>query len=73
MDQPVRPTHRTAQRSAYGILVYWALNGTLLFAEAQWHVLSRLTAWDIGQFSSLVPLLGKLAHVGFAAARFSGH
>lgn len=50
------------KRFLYGAVVYWALNIALLFAEMQWHVLSRLTVWDIETLRSLVPMTSELVH-----------
>lgn len=41
---------------------YWALNLALVGAEARWHVLTRLTMYDINQFKTLAPLIIKLLH-----------
>ncbi len=50
------------KRWLYGAAAYWALNIALLFAEVQWHVLSRLTLWDIETLRSLVPMTAELVH-----------
>jgi len=60
MPGPSRPV--TPKRWVYGAAVYWALNIALLFAEMQWHVLSRLTVWDIEELKSLVPMIQQLVH-----------
>lgn len=54
MGWPTRSITRP-KRFIYGAVVYWALNIALLFAEMQWHVLSRLTVWDIETLRSLFP------------------
>jgi hypothetical protein len=56
-----RPVIRP-KRLLFGAVVYWALNIALLFAEVQWHVLSRLTVWDIETLRSLVPMTAELVH-----------
>lgn len=50
------------QRSVYGVVAYWALNLVLVGAEARWHILTRLTLYDISQLKTLGSLLVKLAH-----------
>jgi hypothetical protein len=47
----------------FGLVVYWALNAGLIVAEARWHVLYRLTIWDLSALKSLAPVLGKLFHL----------
>jgi hypothetical protein len=63
MREPNRPVIRP-KRLLYGAIAYWALNIALLFAEMQWHILSRLTVWDIEQIKSLVPMIQELVHRG---------
>ncbi len=46
--------HRLFSRFAYGAAAYWALNALLLLAEARWHVLYRLTMWDLAQLRTLL-------------------
>ncbi len=43
-----------------GMVVYWTLNAGLLLAEARWHILTRLTLWDISQIHSMIPGLAHL-------------
>jgi hypothetical protein len=45
-----------------GVVVYWALNAGLIVAEARWHLLYRLTVWDLSQLKPYAPMLGKLFH-----------
>jgi hypothetical protein len=61
MERLSQPT-QTRSRWVVGAAVYWAANFALLFAEAQWHVLSRLTVWDIVTLKSLAPSLAQLIH-----------
>lgn len=61
MGGPTRSVN-PPKRFLYGAAVYWALNIALLFAEMQWHVLSRLTVWDIETLKSLVPVTSGLLH-----------
>lgn len=53
---------RIASRFAYGAAIYWALNVALLAAELRWHILYRLTLWDIQQLRALAPVLTRLMH-----------
>jgi hypothetical protein len=62
MELLARPTNRIASRFAYGAAVYWGLNVILLAAEARWHVLLRLTLWDVAEIKTLAPLLARLLH-----------
>lgn len=62
MEEHAGPLKRIASRFAYGAAIYWALNIALLAAELRWHILSRLTVWDIEQFKSLAPIFEKLTH-----------
>ncbi|HVR46035.1 MAG TPA: hypothetical protein VMT95_05310 [Candidatus Binatia bacterium] len=61
MEQLVRPTKRVGKRFAWGAGVYLALNFVLLVVEAQWHVLARLTVWDISELKTLTAMLAQLA------------
>jgi hypothetical protein len=54
-----RTTDRLFSRYRYGLWAYWLFNAVLIVAEARWHVLSRLTLWDI---ATLVRLVGAMAH-----------
>ena len=71
MERLARIASRLGPRCAFGVAVYWMLNVGLLFAEARWHVLSRLTVFDIEQIKILAPQLGKLVHLGGAIATSS--
>jgi len=42
-----------ASRFAYGAIAYWGLNIALVIAEMRWHLLARLTAWDIAELVTL--------------------
>ena len=42
------------------------LNIALVAAEAKWHLIYRLTIWDIAQLRTLAPLFTQLAHPGAA-------
>jgi hypothetical protein len=55
-------TKRVNSPYTYGAIAYLALNFGLLAAEARWHILARLTAWDIIEIRTLVSMLVKLAH-----------
>jgi hypothetical protein len=41
----------------YGAIIYWGLNVALVIAEMRWHLLARLTSWDIEQFVTLAKML----------------
>jgi len=41
---------------------YWLLNLILVGAEARWHLLYRLTLWDIATLRALAPTFGRLIH-----------
>jgi hypothetical protein len=62
MEHLVRPTKRIGTRFAWGAWIYLALNFALLVAEARWHVLARLTLWDVAELKTLTVMLGQLAH-----------
>jgi hypothetical protein len=62
MEQLVRPTKRVGKRFAWGAGVYLALNFLLLAAEARWHILARLTVWDISELKTLSAMLGQTMH-----------
>lgn len=61
MEQLVSPMKRVGKRFAWGAGVYLTLNFVLLAVEAQWHVLARLTVWDISELKTLTMMLGQLA------------
>ena len=62
MHMLARGPSRLASRFVYGTAAYWALNVVLVATEIRWHLLYRLTAWDISQFKSLGPLIYQLVH-----------
>ncbi len=62
MERLVRPTKHMGQRFKLGALVYLALNFALLVAEVQWHILARLTVWDISELKALTVMLSQAAH-----------
>ncbi len=62
MEQLVRPTKRVGQRFAWGAGIYLALNFLLVVAEAQWHILARLTVWDISALKTLTVMLSQTMH-----------
>jgi hypothetical protein len=41
-------------RSVYYVAGYWILNIALVVAEARWHLMYKLTIWDIVQLKSLL-------------------
>jgi len=58
MQLIARPLNRFTSRLAYGAVAYWGLNVALVAAEARWHLLYRLTVWDIVQLKSLASIFG---------------
>jgi hypothetical protein len=62
MEHLVRLTKPVGTRFAWGAGVYLALNFVLLGVEARWHVLARLTVWDISELKTLTVMLGQLMH-----------
>ena len=62
MEQLTGPIRRIASRFAIGAAIYWTLNVVLVAAEIRWHILYRLTLWDVEQFKSLGPIFAKLTH-----------
>ena len=56
MDMLARRPSRVASRVFYGTAAYWTLNVALLLAEARWHILYRLTLWDLSQLKALGPV-----------------
>lgn len=49
-------------RSGLSGILYVAANYVLVAAEAHWHVLYRLTAFDVAAFRALAPNLARLIH-----------
>ena len=45
-----------------GLAFYWTLNACLVVAEARWHLLYKLTVWDLSQIKPMLPVLAKLIH-----------
>jgi hypothetical protein len=62
MDRFARRVNRLAAGSFYGAAAYWAVNLALVAAEARWHVLYRLTLWDVSQIKALSAILERLIH-----------
>ena len=71
MERLARIATRLGPRCAFGVTGYWVANAALLVAEARWHLLSRLTLFDIEQIKMLAPELSKLVHLGVAIATSS--
>jgi hypothetical protein len=44
---------RAGQRAFAGIFAYWAINVGLVLAEARWHMLYHLTAWDVAALRTI--------------------
>jgi hypothetical protein len=53
MQRPAPAPARVGQRAFYGIFAYWAVNLSLVLAEARWHVLYHLTAWDVAALRAI--------------------
>lgn len=53
---------RFVSRFTHGFIIYWALNGLLLLEEARWHLLYRLTIWDIAQIRTLGLMIAHVHH-----------
>jgi|GEM_PF-5806861 hypothetical protein len=51
-----------AGRSTLGIVTYCTLNALIIAAEARWHLLYRLTLWDLSQIRTLIILIARLIH-----------
>ena len=62
MEHLAIPTKRVGTRFAWGAGFYLALNFVLLLAEARWHIIARLTIWDIAELKTLATMLGQLMH-----------
>ncbi|HEY1867119.1 MAG TPA: hypothetical protein VGG70_02415 [Candidatus Cybelea sp.] len=62
MEQ-IRPArNRVVHRSMFGLVTYCALNFAVLAAEARWHVLTKLTLYDVAQIKTLLPMIARLLH-----------
>ena len=61
MERLVSPTKHVGTRFASGAMIYLVLNFVLLVAEARWHILARLTIWDISELKTLTVMLAQLA------------
>jgi hypothetical protein len=66
MDMLARPANRIVSRFFYGTAAYWTLNAALALAEVRWHLLYRLTLWDISQFKVIGAALYHVARTGVA-------
>jgi hypothetical protein len=64
MELLARTTSRFLLRYRYGLWAYWFINAALVIAEIKWHVLYRLTIWDITTLSTIV---GHPYHAGIAS------
>jgi hypothetical protein len=65
MDMLARRPNRVASRFLYGSVAYWGLNVVLAVEEIKWHLIYRLTLWDISQLKVVGPVLFHLvrAHI----------
>jgi hypothetical protein len=71
MERLARIATRLGPRCAFGVAAYWAVNAALLLAELRWHVLTKLTLFDIQQIKALGPDLAQLIHLGITVATSS--
>ena len=71
MQRLARIATRLGPRCAFGVAAYWAANIALLLAEARWHVLSRLTLFDIAQLKVYGSVFAKLIQIGVAGTTSS--
>ena len=62
MEQHAGPAKGIAKRFAYGAAAYWALYVILVAVELRWHILYRLTLWDVEQLKTLAPTFAQLMH-----------
>lgn len=62
MEQLVRPTKRLGKRFAWGAAGYLTINFLLLAVEARWHILAKLTVWDISELKTLSSMLVQTLH-----------
>lgn len=53
MQLPARARNRLTARLTYGVTAYWTLNALLIAEEARWHLLCRLTIWDLATLRAL--------------------
>jgi hypothetical protein len=60
VEQLVRPTKRLGKRFAWGAGIYLAINFLLVAAEARWHILARLTVWDINELKTAGTMLSQI-------------
>lgn len=63
MDMLARRPNRVASRFLYGSAAYWCLNVVLAVEEIKWHLIYRLTLWDISQLRAIGPLLLRAVHL----------
>ena len=64
MQRLARPRATFGSRLAFGAVMYWTLNAALLFQEARWHLLYRLTLWDVAQLRAIGIALASTTHSG---------
>jgi hypothetical protein len=66
MDTLARRPTRIASRFLFGTVAYWTLNVALVAEEIRWHLLYRLTLWDISQLKAIGPVIyhAVRTHVG---------
>jgi hypothetical protein len=57
MERLEQAPKRSTLWPAYAVAAYWAINLALFLAELRWHILSRLTAFDISLVRVLIERL----------------
>lgn len=62
MERLTRASTQFLSRLAKGTAGYMGVNVVLLASEARWHLLTKLTVWDISEMKTFVYLLGKTIH-----------
>jgi hypothetical protein len=62
MQRLTRIAQRLFSGLAHGSVAYLGLNAILLVEEARFHLLYRLTVWDIGAMRLLAIALGQKIH-----------
>jgi hypothetical protein len=53
MQLLARARNRLPASLSYGFVAYWTLNALLIAEEARWHLLYRLTIWDVAALRTL--------------------
>ncbi|HEX4015066.1 MAG TPA: hypothetical protein VHX17_14415 [Candidatus Cybelea sp.] len=62
MERLTRKYKRFLAYLGQGTVGYLAVNLVLMAAEAKWHLLYRLTVWDMSEMKLVAILLAQTAH-----------